>query len=87
MTTLEKLQGLDDSQFHQLADAILKRVEAKYRDLRTHGVNERGHSIKGQPDSYVGNSVRREKRLQAEIVAELDALLASIPDHAFKGKL
>jgi HEAT repeat protein len=58
MTTLEKLQGLHDGQFHQLADAILKRVESRYRDLRTHGVNDKGISIKGQPDSYVGNSAR-----------------------------
>ena len=58
MTTFEKLQSLDDGQFHKLADAILKRVEPRYRDLRTHGVNDRGISIKGQPDSYVGNSAR-----------------------------
>jgi len=58
MTTLEKLQGLDDGQFHQLADAILKRVESRYNELRTHGVNDKGISIKGQPDSYVGNSAR-----------------------------
>jgi HEAT repeat protein len=58
MTTLEKLQMLDDGQFHQLADAILKRVESRYRELRTHGVNDKGISIKGQPDSYVGNSAR-----------------------------
>ena len=58
MTTFEKLQSLDDGQFHQLADAILKRVESRYRDLRTHGVNDQGISIKGQPDSYVGNSAR-----------------------------
>ena len=56
MTTLDKLQELDDGQFHQLADAILKRVESKYRNLRTHGLNDKGVSIKGQPDSYVGNS-------------------------------
>jgi HEAT repeat protein len=58
MTTFEKLQELDDGRFHQLADAILKRVESRYRDLRTHGVNDKGISIKGQPDSYVGNSAR-----------------------------
>lgn len=58
MTTLEKLQRLDDGQFHQLADAVLKRVEPRYSDLRTHGVNDKGVSIKGQPDSYVGNSAR-----------------------------
>jgi HEAT repeat protein len=58
MTTLEKLQTLDDGQFHQLADAILRRVALRYHDLRTHGINDRGISIKGQPDSYVGNSAR-----------------------------
>jgi hypothetical protein len=51
MTTLEKLQGLDDGQFHQLVDAILKRVESRYRELRTHGVNDKGISIKGHLDS------------------------------------
>src|SRR5882724_5001835 len=56
MTTLDKLQELDDGRFHRLADAILKRVEPKYRSLRTHGLNDKGISIKGQPDSYVGNS-------------------------------
>ena len=29
-----------------------------YRDLRTHGVNDQGISIRGQPDSYVGISAR-----------------------------
>src|SRR6185437_4520889 len=58
MTTLDKLRDLNDGQFHRLADAILKRVEPRFRNLRTHGVNDNGVSIKGQPDSYVGNSAR-----------------------------
>jgi hypothetical protein len=35
-----------------------RRMEPRYRRLRTHGLNERGESIKGQPDSYVGEAAR-----------------------------
>jgi hypothetical protein len=31
-------------------------LEVRYGGLRTHGLNEKGESIKGQPDSYVGNT-------------------------------
>ena len=58
MTTFDSLQGLDDGQFHRIVDALLRRAEPRYRLLRTHGLNESGQSIKGQPDSYVGNSAR-----------------------------
>src|SRR5581483_5940563 len=58
MTTLDKLQQLNDAQFHRLADAILRRLEPRYHLLRPHGVNSTGQSIKGQPDSYVGTSAR-----------------------------
>ncbi|MGO8929855.1 MAG: NACHT domain-containing protein [Limisphaerales bacterium] len=56
MTTLEKLQELDDAKFHELADTLLRRVEPRFRNLRPHGLSDRGRSIKGQPDSYVGNT-------------------------------
>jgi hypothetical protein len=56
MGTLEEIQRLTDSEFHLLGDAVLRRLETRYRRLRTHGVNHRGESIKGQPDSYVGDS-------------------------------
>jgi len=56
MSTLEELQGMSDGNFHLLGDDLLRRLEPRYRHLRTHGVNDRGDSIKGQPDSYVGNT-------------------------------
>jgi HEAT repeat protein len=56
MPTLDELQKLDDGQFHQLCDDLLRRLEHRYRRLRTHGVNAEGVSIKGQPDSYVGET-------------------------------
>ena len=56
MLTLDAVQRLSDSAFHQLGDDLLRRVEPRYRRLRTHGVNKEGKSIKGQPDSYVGET-------------------------------
>lgn len=56
MSTLEELQGMSDGNFHLLGDDLLRRLEPRYRHLRTHGVNDRGDSIKGQPDSYVGST-------------------------------
>jgi HEAT repeat protein/ABC-type dipeptide/oligopeptide/nickel transport system ATPase subunit len=56
MTTFEQLKELNDADFHRLADAVLRRVDPRYRDLRPHGLNDAGQSIRGQPDSYVGNS-------------------------------
>jgi HEAT repeat protein len=56
MSTLAALQRLDDGNFHRLADDFLRHLEIRYRHLRTHGVNQRGESIVGQPDSYVGES-------------------------------
>ena len=54
MSTLSELQRLSDGQFHRLGDDLLPRLESRHRQLRTHGLNERGESIIGQPDSYVG---------------------------------
>lgn len=56
MSTLDKIQQLTDGQFHRLGDDLLRRFGARYRRLRTHGLNDRGESIKGQPDSYVGET-------------------------------
>ena len=56
MSTLNQLQRLSDGPFHRLGDDLLPRLEPRYRHLRTHGLNERGESIVGQPDSYVGET-------------------------------
>jgi hypothetical protein len=56
MTTLEAIQELSDGAFHLLGDELLRRMEPRYRHLRAHGVNALGESIKGQPDSYVGQT-------------------------------
>jgi hypothetical protein len=56
MSTLAELQQLDDGLFHRLCDDLLPRLEARYSRLRTHGLNDKGESIKGQPDSYVGDT-------------------------------
>src|SRR3954469_20235945 len=56
MGTLDEIQRLSDGQFPRLGDDLLRRLDARYRPLRTHGLNERGESIKGQPDSYVGDT-------------------------------
>lgn len=56
MSTLSSLQHLSDGEFHRLGDHLLRRIDARYRSLRSYGINERGRSIKGQPDSYVGDS-------------------------------
>lgn len=56
MATLDEIQKLEDGPFHQLCDDLLRRLEVRYRRLRTHGINPLGVSIKGQPDSYVGES-------------------------------
>jgi hypothetical protein len=56
MGTLDEIQQLQDGEFHLLGDALLRRLDPRYRLLRTHGLNDRGESIKGQPDSYVGDT-------------------------------
>ena len=56
MSTLDTLQQLNDGEFHRLGDELLRRLEFRYRRLRTHGLNEFGQSIRGQPDSYVGDT-------------------------------
>ena len=56
MGTLDEIQHLSDGKFHALGDELLRRLETRFRRLRTHGLNARGESIKGQPDSYVGET-------------------------------
>ncbi len=56
MGTFEELKRLSDGQFHRLGDDLLRRIDPRYRGLRTHGLNDSGVSIIGQPDSYVGNT-------------------------------
>jgi hypothetical protein len=56
MGTLDEIQRLSDGKFHLLGDDLLRRLETRYRRLRTHGLNDRGKSITGQPDSYVGDT-------------------------------
>ena len=56
MSTLDALRQLSDGQFHRLGDDLIRRLEPRYRRLRTHGLNQLGESIKGQPDSYVGDT-------------------------------
>ena len=56
MGTLDEIKKLSDGEFHQLGDALLRKLDPRYRLLRTHGLNERGESIIGQPDSYVGDT-------------------------------
>jgi hypothetical protein len=57
MSTLEALQGLDDAKFHRLCDELIPRISARYFPLTPHGVSSTGVSIKGQPDSFVGESI------------------------------
>ncbi len=56
MLTHDALRQLSDAQFHALGDDVLRRMDPRYYRLRTHGLNAAGKSIKGQPDSYVGNT-------------------------------
>ena len=55
-STLTALQNLKDAEFHTLCDEMLPRIFARYHPLVPHGRNERGDSIRGQPDSYVGDT-------------------------------
>jgi hypothetical protein len=89
MPTLDELQKLDDSQFHQLCDDLLVRLEARYRRLRTRGVNPQGVSIKGQPDSYVGETATtcriafqysvQQARWWRKLVEDVQAAVAASP--------
>jgi hypothetical protein len=56
INTLERLQAMKDAEFHALCDEILPRISTHYHPIVPHGRNFKGNSIRGQPDSYVGNS-------------------------------
>lgn len=58
ISTLEELQTLKDAEFHALADEILPRISPNYHPLVPFGRNEKGDSIIGQPDSYVGDTAK-----------------------------
>lgn len=57
ISTLEKLQELKDAEFHALGDEILPRILPKYYPIVPYGRNQKGDSIIGQPDSYIGETV------------------------------
>jgi hypothetical protein len=61
MSTLEALQRLDDAKFHRLCDELIPRINARFFPLTPHGVSPTGASIKGQPDSFVGESIESAK--------------------------
>jgi hypothetical protein len=56
MSTHDEIRRLADGSFHSLGDDLLRRLSPRYRRLRKHGLNACGESIKGQPDSYVGET-------------------------------
>lgn len=56
-STLKKLQELKDAEFHALGDEILPCIFPKYYPIVPYGRNQKGDSIVGQPDSYVGDTV------------------------------
>lgn len=58
LTTFDALQNLDDATFHRLCDELLPRVFSRYYPLTPHGISPAGTSIKGQPDSFVGNTIQ-----------------------------
>ena len=60
-STLEKLQLLKDAEFHCLGDELLPRISPEYFPITPNGRNERGDSIVGNPDSYVGNSAKTSR--------------------------
>ena len=57
LPTLTALQRLDDATFHRLCDELIARVHSRYFPLTPHGINPERRSIKGQPDSFVGDSI------------------------------
>jgi hypothetical protein len=57
ISTLAALQRLNDATFHRLCDELIPRVHSRYFPLTPHGISPEGLSIKGQPDSFVGDSI------------------------------
>jgi hypothetical protein len=58
ISTLEALQSLTDSEFHALGDELLPRISSNYHPVVPFGRNAAGDSIRGQPDSYVGDTAK-----------------------------
>ena len=71
MPTLDELQKLRDGPFHLLCDDLLRRLEARYHRLRTHGINSKGVSIKGQSKvSYEESAVAAQADAQSALSQE-----------------
>src|SRR4051812_48434468 len=89
MSTFDEIKKLSDGQFHRLGDDLLRRIDPRYRRLRTHGLNERRESIIGQPDSYVGDTAAtatiavcytvQRKRWWTKVVADVREAVAASP--------
>ncbi len=58
-STLTAVQRLKDPEFHALCDEVIPRIYPRCFPITPHGRNERGDSVRGQPDSYVGDSARQ----------------------------
>lgn len=56
LSTHAALQTLKDAEFHALCDEMLPRISARYHPLVPYGRNDQRESVKGQPDSYVGDT-------------------------------
>ena len=92
MPTLDKLRKLGDGEFHSLCDDLLCRVEVRYGRLRSHGINQYGVSIVGQPDSYVGETASscsiafcytaQQKGWWNKVVDDVNAAVATARDVA-----
>lgn len=88
--TLASLQSLSDSRFHQLCDELLPALEDRFALLTPHGINPRGQSIKGHPDSYVGNSAAtckiafeytaQKSGWQAKVLADVQEVKRCCPE-------
>lgn len=90
MSTLDAVQRLSDGGFHRLCDDLIRRLEPRYAQLRTHGLNEAGESIVGQPDSYVGDTAAtcriafcytvQEKSWWTKLLEDVKEAVAASPD-------
>ena len=90
MSSLAAIQKLTDGGFHHLCDDLIRRLDPRYARLRTHGLNEDGESIVGQPDSYVGNSAAtcriavcytvQEKSWWTKLVDDVKEAVAASPN-------
>lgn len=58
ISTLTKLQQLKDAEFHSLCDELIPRVFSRCFPVTPYGRNSQGDSVRGQPDSYVGDTAK-----------------------------